>query len=247
LLEIQHGSITIYIGPDKPTGKKSKNWIPTVKGKAWFPYFRFDSPKKAFPDRTWVLPFIEKAASLVIGILMPKDPLRSDTRVSRNRLIAGAVIFVAGQLAPLAIPVVASSSLPATWKTALPGLLLLGVPEIAILLTIVVLGRAGFNALKSRLFGSLKDTLFPDTVSRRRYHAGLILFLIPILFGWLSPYVYASVPELMRHRLTVAIIGGVLLIAGVCLMGGQFWDKLRALVLYDAEVTLSPAARGANC
>ena len=63
LLENQDGSITIYMGPDKPAGDKAKNWIPTVSGKAWFPYFRLYSPKKAFRDRTWVLPDIEKARS----------------------------------------------------------------------------------------------------------------------------------------------------------------------------------------
>lgn len=161
---------------------------------------------------------------------------------SRGRLIAGAAIFVGGQLAPLTIPLVASSSLSATWKTALSGLLLLGIPEIAILLAIVVLGKAGFIALKSRLFGSLKATLFPENVSSRRYYFGLVLFLVPVLFGWMSPYVYQGVPDLMRHRLTTAILGDVLLIAGVCLMGGQFWDKLRALVIYDTEVSCSSAS-----
>ena len=154
---------------------------------------------------------------------------------SRGRLIAGAAIFVGGQLAPLTIPVVASSSLSATWKTALSGLLLLGIPEIAILLAIVVLGKAGFNRLRASLFGSLKKTLFPENVSRPRYYFGLALFLVPLLFGWLSPYLYQGVPDLVRHRLTTAISGDVLLIAGVCLMGGQFWDKLRALVIYDPE------------
>jgi hypothetical protein len=48
------------MGPDALKGKE-KNWIPTVPGKAWFPYFRLYSPKKAFLDRTWVLPDIEKA------------------------------------------------------------------------------------------------------------------------------------------------------------------------------------------
>ncbi len=75
----------------------------------------------------------------------------------------------------------------------------LGVPEIAIALTVVVLGKAGFNQLKSRLFGSLKETLLPDQVSRLRYHAGLFLLLIPILFGWLSPYLYESASDLMEH------------------------------------------------
>ena len=60
LLENEDGSVTVHIGPVKPEGKKAKNWIPTVPGKAWFPYFRLYSPKKAFLDRTWVLPDIEK-------------------------------------------------------------------------------------------------------------------------------------------------------------------------------------------
>ncbi|MEJ2199115.1 MAG: DUF1254 domain-containing protein [Desulfuromonadales bacterium] len=55
------GSVDIYFGPDKPEGDKTKNWIPTEAGRAWFPYFRLYSPKQAFLDRTWVLPDIEKA------------------------------------------------------------------------------------------------------------------------------------------------------------------------------------------
>lgn len=165
-----------------------------------------------------------------------------DDEVSRGRLIAGAAVFIGGQLAPLTIPLVTSSSLPTTWKAALSGLLLFGVPEIAILLAIVVLGKSGFVELKSRLFGSLKATLFPEYVSRRRYYVGLVLFLFPVLCGWMSPYVYQGAPDLMRHRLATAILGDVLLIAGVCLMGGQFWDKLRSLVIYDTEGNGSSAS-----
>lgn len=51
ILKNQDGSIDIYIGPSAPAGKE-RNWIPTVPGKAWFPYFRLYSPKKAFLDRT---------------------------------------------------------------------------------------------------------------------------------------------------------------------------------------------------
>ena len=61
LLENRDGSVTLYIGPDKPAGQRSKNWIPTVRGKAWFPYFRLYSPKQAFLDRTWILTDIQKA------------------------------------------------------------------------------------------------------------------------------------------------------------------------------------------
>lgn len=61
LLENDDGSVTLYIGPTKPEGDKARNWIQTMPGKAWFPYFRLYSPKQAFLDRTWVLPDIEKA------------------------------------------------------------------------------------------------------------------------------------------------------------------------------------------
>ena len=61
LLKNADGSVTLYIGSDKPAGDKAKNWIQTMPGKAWFPYFRLYSPKKAFLDKTWILPDIEKA------------------------------------------------------------------------------------------------------------------------------------------------------------------------------------------
>jgi hypothetical protein len=61
LLMNPDGSVDIYMGPDQPKGDLVKNWIPTVEGKAWFPYFRFYSPTQAFLDQTWVLPDIEKA------------------------------------------------------------------------------------------------------------------------------------------------------------------------------------------
>lgn len=61
LLMNKDGSITLYIGPDKPMGDKANNWIQTMPNKAWFPYFRLYSPKQAFLDKTWVLPDIAKA------------------------------------------------------------------------------------------------------------------------------------------------------------------------------------------
>ncbi len=61
LLTNADGSVDLYVGPKKPAGEKAKNWIQTMPGKAWFPYFRFYSPKQAFLDRTWILPDIEKA------------------------------------------------------------------------------------------------------------------------------------------------------------------------------------------
>jgi hypothetical protein len=53
------GSVDLYFGPVAPKGFE-KNWIPTLAGKAWFPYFRLYGPTEAFFDRSWKLPDIVK-------------------------------------------------------------------------------------------------------------------------------------------------------------------------------------------
>lgn len=52
------GSVDIYFGPKPPDGQES-NWVPTVEGKDWFPFFRFYGPEKPLLDKTWKLPDIE--------------------------------------------------------------------------------------------------------------------------------------------------------------------------------------------
>ena len=53
------GSVDLYIGPKSPAGQDA-NWIPTLVGKGWFPFFRFYGPDKPLFDKTWKLPDIEK-------------------------------------------------------------------------------------------------------------------------------------------------------------------------------------------
>jgi hypothetical protein len=59
LVKNADGSVNLYFGPKAPTGFE-KNWIPTLAGKAWFPYFRLYGPTEAHFNRTWVLPDIER-------------------------------------------------------------------------------------------------------------------------------------------------------------------------------------------
>nr|WP_319396883.1 DUF1254 domain-containing protein [uncultured Desulfobacter sp.] len=59
IIKNKDGSVDLYFGPEAPKGKE-KNWIPTVPGRGWFAYFRFYAPTKAYFDRSWSLPDIEK-------------------------------------------------------------------------------------------------------------------------------------------------------------------------------------------
>jgi len=59
LVKNADGSVDLYCGPAAPKGFE-KNWIPTVSGKAWFPYFRLYGPTEAHFDGSWKLPDIER-------------------------------------------------------------------------------------------------------------------------------------------------------------------------------------------
>jgi hypothetical protein len=54
------GSVDVLFGPTVPPGKEN-NWVQTVPGKFWFPYFRLYAPTQAYFDRSWPMPDIEKA------------------------------------------------------------------------------------------------------------------------------------------------------------------------------------------
>ena len=106
-------------------------------------------------------------------------------------------------------------------------------------LAVAVLGKAGFNYLKQVLFRFLgKHFAPPETVSLVRYRIGLILFSIPLLFGWVVPYLAGHFPIFDEHRLLFAIIGDVLLFISLFVLGGEFWDKLRSLFIHSAKVQM---------
>ncbi len=111
-----------------------------------------------------------------------------------------------------------------------------GVPQLLTLLAIVFLGKSGFNYIKERMFGFLKRSALPSTVSRTRYRIGLVMFLLPLLFGWLAPYATQLIPGYEAHRFTVNLTGDLLLLFSLFVLGGDFWDKVRALFVYKAKV-----------
>jgi hypothetical protein len=164
----------------------------------------------------------------------------TETGLSKGRFYTGGTIFVVGFLSPLFVPLVTAAPLPVGWKTTISGLLLVGIPELAMLIAAAVMGKAGFNYLKQLIFGFLgKHFAPPETVSPIRYRIGLILFTVPLLFGWVTPYISGYIPLFEEHHLLFAIFGDLLLFSSLFVLGGEFWDKLRALFIHKAKVNIA--------
>lgn len=150
------------------------------------------------------------------------------------RLRLGLAVLIVGFLSPLLIPLVAGSGLPARWKAIVSGALAVGIPEVFSLVAVAIMGKPGFNYIKARFFDFLKKYGPADVVSRARYHVGLVMFGLPLLFGWLAPYVVHLIPFYETHRVALSIAGDLVFVASLFVLGGQFWDKMRALFVHGA-------------
>ncbi len=152
------------------------------------------------------------------------------------RFRLGLTILIVGWLSPLLIPVVTRTSLATEWKTIIAGLLAVGIPEVFTVAAIAIMGKDGYNFIKKRIFSFLKKHGPPDRVSRTRYRIGLVMFVLPVVFGWLGPYGAHHIPGYESHRFVVSLIGDVMFLASLFVLGGDFWDKIRALFHHSARV-----------
>lgn len=163
----------------------------------------------------------------------------SKNSISKNRLILGGTVFIGGFLSPLLIPLVVASELGGAWKSLLSAILLVGLPEVLMLVSVAILGADGYRFLKEKLWALLKKTAPSAQVSRPRYIFGLILFILPLIYAWLEPYIGDLSPWVQNNHMILNITGDVLFVTSLYLLGGDFWDKLRALFQYNAKI-LSP-------
>ena len=166
----------------------------------------------------------------------------TQTAASRNdqpragwRFRLGLTVLIVGWFSPLLIPLVTRTSLATEWKTIISGLLAVGIPEVFTVVAIAIMGKSGYNLIKNRIFSFLKKHGPPDRVSLTRYRIGLVMFVLPILFGWLGPYGAQRIPGYETYRFWVSLIGDLIFIASFFVLGGDFWDKIRALFIRSAR------------
>lgn len=158
--------------------------------------------------------------------------------ISKTKLVLGGIIFALGFLCPLLIPAVANTDWPIGLKTFVSGLLAFGVPELFMLLAVVVMGKPGYDYLKQQIGKFLKPLMPPDKVSQTRYKFGLVLFCIPILFGLAEPYLAYFFSKMKDLPIALYLVLDLVFVLSLFVLGGDFWDKIRALFRHDAQVCM---------
>ena len=165
----------------------------------------------------------------------------SDTVKKQNqqaagwRLKLGIGMFIVSILIPvIGVPLAAKFGFSAAVTSYLSGGLLLAA-ELMGLAAVAVMGKDGYAYVKQRFFGFLKKYGPPDEVSPRRYTIGLVMLGIPLLFGWVSIYTREWIPGFTTNPLFYAIGGDMILLSSLIVLGGDFWDKVRALFIHSAK------------
>jgi hypothetical protein len=155
--------------------------------------------------------------------------------MNKLRFYLGLSCFALSWILPLFGFLVARLDLPLAVKATIIGLLTVGGPEILAILAVVCLGKENLLVMKDKILAFLRLLKPTGPVSRRRYRLGLVMFLLPLIPTYIMAYVPQWLPDHTHQRLYVNLAADFLFLTSLFVLGGDFWDKLRALFVYDAR------------
>ncbi|HWA50696.1 MAG TPA: hypothetical protein VG742_20675 [Dongiaceae bacterium] len=161
-----------------------------------------------------------------------------------KRLALGVALMVLAIAVKIVGPaLIVASGLPPSWKTGLSIAIFVIVPKLLIVTIIFLMGKSGFAYLKAVCFKYVVHVIAPFApprqVSKRRYRIGLVMFILPMIEAWLAPYLEAAFPGWAAQR-PMEWAWDVMFVASFFVLGGDFWDKVRALFIYGATVAFPP-------
>ncbi|MDJ0514294.1 MAG: transporter suffix domain-containing protein [Methyloceanibacter sp.] len=158
-----------------------------------------------------------------------------DAPVAGPRFYIGVALFAISLIGPLvAIPLMGILGLSAGTIASSSAGILVGA-EVLLVAAAAIMGKSGYTYIKSKIFGTLKRYGPPREVGPTRYRIGLVLFVLPLILGFVSPYAKGLIPYFEGNELWFALGGDLILLIGLFVLGGAFWDKLRALFVHGAR------------
>ncbi|MCK9219287.1 MAG: hypothetical protein PHF97_03675 [Bacteroidales bacterium] len=119
------------------------------------------------------------------------------------------------------------------WKGFILAIFWLSAPLMK-LSAIAILGKSSYNWIRYKLHFYRKVAI-PDHVSPTRYTIGLFLFVFPFIPNYILSYAPKLFPDAYLIRTAVHFFFDMVFISSLFVLGGNFWDKLRALFVYSAK------------
>ena len=146
------------------------------------------------------------------------------------RFRLGIAIFVLAFAIWLLVPLAAALNASAARIAALSGFIFVA-NKILLVLCVAVMGKTGFQQLKSVAFGYVKSLAPPATVGPTRHAIGLVMFCLPLAAAISAPYIELLWPGFRPSAWQFEVLVDLMLIASFFVLGGEFWNKLQALFI----------------
>ncbi len=100
-----------------------------------------------------------------------------------------------------------------------------------------ILGKPSYLYIKSIFRYRIVKVIKPYHASRLRYNIGLFLFCLPLIPTYIMAYAPQFFASNFYLRLILNIAFDVVFIISLFVLGGDFWDKLKALFSFSAKVS----------
>jgi hypothetical protein len=162
------------------------------------------------------------------------DSARAPTLGRDWRFYAGMTALVLAVILPLGAFIVPMLGLPLAQSALLVGVLVAGGPEVLCIAAVALLGKETFQYLAHHAKLAFRRALVDRPASKARYYVGLAI----ILLSWLPAYIYAYAPAAMpggNTRIYILAAMDLAFVASVFLMGGEFWEKVRRIFVYEGK------------
>jgi hypothetical protein len=156
---------------------------------------------------------------------------------SDTRLKLGVALLILGLIMPAGTLLVAAADWPIAVKTVVSGILLFSF-EIILVPALALMGKDNFERIWAGAMRLLKTLKPVGNVGRTRYTVGLYMLVGPPLYAWIASYAPSWLPENYVLRVGVNLGLDLVTLASLFVLGGDFWDKVRALFLHDARAVL---------
>jgi hypothetical protein len=151
-----------------------------------------------------------------------------------TRLKLGVALLVLGLVMPAGTLLVAAADWPIAVKTVASSILLFGF-EIMLVPAVALMGKENFQRIWAAAMQFLKTLKPAGNVGRKRYQWGLYMLVVPTLYAWIASYAPSWLPQDYVLRVWANLGLDLITLAGLFVLGGDFWDKVRALFVHDAR------------
>jgi hypothetical protein len=157
------------------------------------------------------------------------------------RFYVGLVIFIASFIMLPTGLVLREFVAGSFWKGFVLGVFWISAPLMKIG-SVAILGKASYAWINYQMHYFYHKVTKPHQITLLRYNLGLVLFILPFLPNYMISFMPHLIPISLTTRYFIIVASDVMFLASLFVLGGDFWDKLRALFIYRAKARFEAEA-----